>query len=119
MKYDVQEKGRVVVLSLEGNVLGGPDGAALHDLLHELKDAGKRYIVGDMSRVRFMNSSGLGMLISAMTTMRNAGGDFRLAGSGEGIRSTLAITHLDTVFKQYESVDEAARGYEEDPPSPA
>ncbi len=119
MKYDVQEQGRVVVLSLEGNILGGPDGAKLHDRLHELKDEGKRYVVGDMSRVRFMNSSGLGMLISAMTTMRNAGGDFRLAGSNDGIRSALAITRLDRVFKHYESVDEAVLGYEEDPPTPA
>jgi anti-sigma B factor antagonist len=119
MKYDVQEQGRVVVLALEGNILGGPDGTKLHDRLHELKDAGKRHVVVDLSGVRFMNSSGLGMLISAMTTMRNAGGDFRLAGMGAGIRSLLVITRLDTVFKHYESVDEAVRSYEEDPPAPA
>ena len=59
------------------------------------------------------------MLISAMTTMRNAGGDLRLANVADRIRSLLMITKLITVFKHYESVDLAVESYESDPPGGA
>lgn len=118
MKYDVDERYNAVVLKLKGNVMGGPDGAKLHDQLHELKDEGKKNVVVDLSKVKFMNSSGLGMLISAMTTMRNAGGDLRLANVADRIQSLLVITKLITVFKHFDSVEEAAKSYDEDPPRP-
>ena len=60
-----------------------------------------------------MNSSGLGMLISAMTTLRNAGGDLRLANVADRIQSLLVITKLITVFKHFESVEDAAKSYED------
>ena len=71
MNYNVDERYNSVVITLKGNVMGGPDGSKLHDTLHELKEGGKTNVVVDLSKVKFMNSSGLGMLISAMTTMRN------------------------------------------------
>lgn len=113
MNYNIDEKYNCVILTLKGNVMGGPDGAKLHDTLHDLKEDGKTNIVVDLSKVKFMNSSGLGMLISAMTTMRNAGGDLRLANVADRIQSLLVITKLITVFKHFESVDEAAKSFEE------
>jgi anti-sigma B factor antagonist len=119
MNFKVEERYNAVVIELKGNVMGGPDGASLLDKLRELKDAGKNNVVVDLSKVKFMNSSGLGMLISAMTTMRNAGGDLRLANVADRIRSLLMITKLITVFKHYESVSSAAESYESDPPAGA
>jgi len=113
MNYNVEERYNSVVITLKGNVMGGPDGAKLHESLHELKEQGKANVVVDLSKVKFMNSSGLGMLISAMTTMRNAGGDLRLANVADRIQSLLVITKLITVFKHFESVDEAAKSFEE------
>lgn len=113
MNYKIDEKYNCVILTLKGNVMGGPDGAKLHDTLHDLKEEGKTNIVVDLSKVKFMNSSGLGMLISAMTTMRNAGGDLRLANVADRIQSLLVVTKLITVFKHFDSVDEAAKSFEE------
>ncbi|MEX0748037.1 MAG: STAS domain-containing protein [Rhodothermales bacterium] len=116
MTYDVDERYNAVVLTLKGNVMGGPDGAKLHDQLQELKDAGKKNVVADLSKVKFMNSSGLGMLISAMTTMRNVGGDLRLANVADRIQSLLVITKLITVFRHYDSVNDAVASFDTDPP---
>lgn len=116
MNYNVDERYNAVVVTLKGNVMGGPDGQKLHDTLHELKEQGKRHIVADLGKVKFMNSSGLGMLISALTTMRNAGGDLRLANVADRIQSLLVITKLITVFRHFESVDEAVQSYKDDPP---
>ncbi len=114
MNYNVDERYNSVVITLKGNVMGGPDGSKLHDTLHELQEAGKTNVVVDLSKFKFMNSSGLGMLISAMTTMRNAGGDLRLAKVADRIQSLLVITKLITVFKHFESVEDAAKSYEQD-----
>lgn len=116
MNYNVDERYNAVVLQLKGNVMGGPDGAKLHDQLHELKESGKKHVVVDLGKVKFMNSSGLGMLISGMTTMRNAGGDLRLANVADRIQSLLVITKLITVFKHYDSTDEAVESFDTDPP---
>lgn len=113
MNFNVEERYNAVVITLKGNVMGGPDGAKLHDTLHQLKEQGKKNIVVDLSKTKFMNSSGLGMLISGMTTMRNAGGDLRLANVADRIQSLLVITKLITVFKHYDSVEEAVASYDE------
>ncbi|MDE2731142.1 MAG: STAS domain-containing protein [Bacteroidota bacterium] len=112
MNFSVNEQYNAVVITLKGNVMGGPDGAKLHDRLHQLKDAGKKNVIVDLARVKFMNSSGLGMLISALTTMRNAGGDLRLANAADRIQSLLIVTRLITIFQHFESVSEAAESYQ-------
>lgn len=112
MNFSVKEHYNAVVISLKGNVMGGPDGAKLHDRLHKLKDEGKKNVIVDLARVKFMNSSGLGMLISALTTMRNSGGDLRLANAADRIQSLLIVTKLITVFQHFDSVQEAAESYQ-------
>lgn len=119
MNYSVDERYNAVVITLKGNVMGGPDGSKLHESLHDLKEAGKKNVVVDLGKVKFMNSSGLGMLISGMTTMRNAGGDLRLANVADRIQSLLVITRLITVFKHYESVEQAVESYDHEPPTEA
>ena len=77
-----------------------------------MKDEGKKNVIVDLARVKFMNSSGLGMLISALTTMRNSGGDLRLANAADRIQSLLIVTKLITVFQHFDSVQEAAESYQ-------
>lgn len=113
MNFNVDERYNAVVITLKGNVMGGPDGAKLHDTLHDLKEQGKKNVIIDLSKTKFMNSSGLGMLISGMTTMRNSGGDLRLANVADRIQSLLVITKLITVFKHYDSVEDAVASFEE------
>jgi len=107
MKLSSKDVENITVLELEGNVLGGPDATALNDTLHKLLDKRKKKVVVDLSRVQTMNSSGLSMLIGALTTMRNAGGDLKLAAASKKIESLLVITKLSTVFDVQPSVQKA------------
>jgi anti-sigma B factor antagonist len=113
MGFNLNEKYNCVVLEFKGDVMGGPDAVALNDKLHELIDEGKKNIVVDLGGVKFMNSSGLGMLIGALTTMRKAGGDLRLARASEKIESLLIVTKLVTVFKNYKTLEEATNSFTE------
>ena len=111
MKIKTVEHYNAVVLELKGNVMGGPEASELNELLHKFLDSNKKNIIIDLAEVKFMNSSGLGMLISAFTTMKNGGGNLKLANATEKIQSLLLITKLITIFENYDSVDEAVKSY--------
>jgi anti-sigma B factor antagonist len=111
MKINQKQKDSVIILELSGKIMGGPDATTLNDKLHGLIEAGSTKVVADLSKVNWMNSSGLGILISALTTIRNAGGDLKLAAVTERIQSLLMITKLLTIFDTYESVDEAVASF--------
>jgi anti-sigma B factor antagonist len=111
MSFNLSEQYNCVVLEFKGKVMGGPDAAKLNEQLHELIDEAKKNVVVDLSRVNFMNSSGLGMLIGGLTTMRNAGGDLRICNASKKIESLLMVTKLITVFDHYKTLDEAVASY--------
>ena len=68
-------------------------------------------VVVDMSGVNWMNSSGLGMLMAGMTTLRGSGGDLRLAGVSDRVRRPIEVTKLDRVLKIFGSVEEAVNSF--------
>jgi anti-sigma B factor antagonist len=111
MGFNVSERYNCVVIAFKGNVMGGPDAVSLNEKLHELIEKDQKNIVIDLSKVKFMNSSGLGMLIGGLTTMRKAGGDLRICNAGDKIESLLIVTKLITVFKHYQSLEEAVESY--------
>lgn len=114
MNFNVSERYNCVVIEFKGNVMGGPDAVSLNEKLHELIEEDKTNVVADLAKVKFMNSSGLGMLIGGLTTMRKAGGDLRIANPTDKIESLLVITKLITVFKHFKSLDEAIKSYSEE-----
>lgn len=111
MKFKTKEKNSITIISLEGNVLGGTDANLLNELLHKLVDQGKRKIVLDLKSVKLMNSSGLGMLIAGLTTMKNASGNLKLASPSNKIQNLLIVTKLVNIFEIYSSVKEAVESY--------
>jgi anti-sigma B factor antagonist len=101
----------LTVIELSGKIMGGPDAAQLNDRLHELLESGRIHIVADLSKVEWMNSSGLGILISGLTTIRNAGGDLKLAAVTDRIKSLLTITKLANVFDIHDTVEQARASF--------
>jgi anti-sigma B factor antagonist len=74
-------------------------------------DEGKKNIIVDLSEVMFMNSSGLGMLIGGLTTMKKGEGQLKLARTTDKIESLLVITKLSQIFESFETVEEAIKSY--------
>ncbi len=111
MKTKVTERYEAVIIELKGNVMGGEDTKEFNELLHKLIDEGKKNVVVDLSDVKFMNSSGLGMMIGGLTTMKKTGGNLKLARVTEKIESLLIITKLITIFEFYDNVDDAIKSF--------
>jgi anti-sigma B factor antagonist len=111
MKLSFREDKGVVILEPKGKIMGGPESTVLHDKLHELINQGKKKVIIDLSKVDWMNSTGLGILISGLTTMRNNGGELKLSNVTEKIQSLLTITKLITIFETFDSIDQAVQSF--------
>jgi anti-sigma B factor antagonist len=111
MNLTTREIGSIAVVTLDGTMLGGPDAAEINDTLHKLIDGKKKKVVIDLGAVSLMNSSGLGILIGGVTTMRNAGGDLKLAAVSPKVMNLLTITKLVSVFEVFDSVKKAVDSY--------
>ncbi|HDQ45539.1 MAG TPA: anti-sigma factor antagonist [bacterium] len=103
MDFKLRESGDVTVIRLNGDMVGGPDATGLSEKLHELLEAGRKKILIDMECVRWMNSSGLGILIGAVTTVRNHGGELKLLRLGPKPGQLLKITRLDRIFEFFDN----------------
>jgi len=111
MNFDVQEDQGVVILTLKGEMVGGPDAVVLSEKLHQLIAEDKAKVVVDMSQVRWMNSSGLGILIGGLNTVRKVRGDLKLCGLTEKPRHLMKITQLDKVFDICNTKEEAVERF--------
>jgi anti-sigma B factor antagonist len=109
MKMQDEIRDGIVIIHLEGKVMGGPDATMFHGKLHEYVNLGRKKVVVDLGKVEWMSSVGLGMLISALTTMRNNEGELKLSNITKNIESLLTITRLVTIFDTYDSIDDAIK----------
>lgn len=111
MKCHTKQVDDVLVIEIEGEIMGGTDSESFRNIIYEAIEEDKVFIVADLKNATWMNSSGLGMLISGLTTLRSSGGDLRLTNLSEKVRRPLEITKLESVFLTYNSVEEAVTSY--------
>jgi anti-sigma B factor antagonist len=111
MKLKSEKHGNIVVIELKGKIMGGPDAAVFRDELKNHLDAGVKRVIVDLGKVDWMNSSGLGILIGGLTTVKNSDGEMKLARVTEKIKSLLMITKLVQVFDSYDSVEDAIASF--------
>jgi len=90
--------GGVTIVDLSGRIVLGDGSAGLRDLVHKLVNEGNKKILLNLSNVDYIDSSGLGELVSAFTSMRSQGSELKLFNLTKRVRALLQITKLYTVF---------------------
>ena len=110
MKFQDSIENNIVVLDISGKIMGGEETTLFHGKIHEYINQNKKNFVVDMAKVDWMNSVGLGMLISAYTTVKNAGGRLVLVNITK-IESVLTITRLISVFEHFDNKEEAMKSF--------
>jgi anti-sigma B factor antagonist len=96
----------VTVLDLNGRITLGEGSVQLRDAIRDLIGKGQKSILLNLSEVNYIDSSGLGELVSAYTTARNQGAALKLLGLSKKVNDLLQLTKLYTVFDIYD--DEAS-----------
>ncbi len=109
MPFSTSEQYHAAVIQITGKFLGSIEGVAFKEKLEELRDSGKTKVIIDLSKADFMDSSGIGALIGALTTMKKVDGEVKLAGMKDRIKNLFLLTRLlGPVFEDYDTVEEAA-----------
>jgi anti-sigma B factor antagonist len=98
MKLTTREVGGVTIVDLSGKITLGEGGMTLREEVRKLLDKGSKKIVLNLGEVNYIDSSGLGELVSAYTAVKNAGGELKLLNLTSKVRDLLVITKLVTVF---------------------
>jgi anti-sigma B factor antagonist len=103
-----QTKGRggVTVVAVDGQLIVG-NRHELKDMIQAALDRGERKLLVDFSQTGYIDSSGLGALVSISKRIREASGELRLAGLNDDLRSLFELTKLDTLFTITETPEQA------------
>jgi anti-sigma B factor antagonist len=97
----------VSVLDLSGKIVLGEGDGQVRDRIKDLLSDGQRRILLNLGEVNYIDSAGLGALISSYTTTKREGGQLKLVNLTKRIQDLLAITKLITVFDTYDDEKEA------------
>lgn len=109
MTHKVDIDNGIILVSLDGDLIGENDGAGIMEKVADFINKGHVKGAADLSNVRYMNSSGIGVLITMMTKLRNKGGELVLIKPSEQVKKLLTITKLNAIFQTAENRDEAYR----------
>jgi len=106
MKASTRQRGDVVVVDLSGQIKLGEGSSVLRDTVKDLLAKGQRKILLNLGEVSYIDSAGVGELVSSFTSVRNQGGEMKLLHLTKKVHDILQITKLYTVFDVLD--DEAA-----------
>lgn len=111
LKINKREASGVTVVELGGRLTLGDASAQLRNTLRDLVAQGKKKIVLDLGEVVYIDSSGLGELVSGFTSVKNQGGQLKLSNLTQKVNDLLTITKLYTVFEIHDSEQNAVASF--------
>jgi anti-sigma B factor antagonist len=112
VKINRKPQDRAMVLQLSGDIMGGKDYDTFTNEIKALVDEGHVDIVLDLGKVRYINSTGLGILVSGLTSLKKNMGQMKIANLSNRIDRLFSVTSLTTVFPTYDTLEEALASFE-------
>lgn len=106
-----RQSGDVTILDMDGKITIGEGSVALRTSIRRLLEEGKKKILLNLARVNYIDSSGIGELVSSYTAINKDGGELKLLNLTQKLQDLLTITKLLTVFDVYEAEADALASY--------
>lgn len=103
MKISEKPQGEVMILQLSGKIMGGEDHELFHSQIKTLINEGYVDVILNMGKVNWINSTGLGVLVSGYHTLKKNGGQMRICDVSGRIDNILNVTQLKLVFETYDN----------------
>lgn len=111
LKVSVRQVGDVAVVDLSGKITLGEGSGTLRDTVADISGKGNKNILLNMEDVSYIDSAGLGELVGSYTSVTNKGGQLKLVNLQSKLKDLMQITKLHTVFRVFDSEDEAIASY--------
>jgi anti-sigma B factor antagonist len=110
MSFDVQKSDGITIIDVKGQLIVGNRQELKQKVLDELETGSRRFLV-DFAGTGYIDSSGLGVLVSLSKKIREQGGELRLANLNEDLRTLFELTKLDSLFHIASNRDEALTSF--------
>lgn len=107
MNFAQEIKGSTLILRISGDLIGEDNGTQLVSAVNDAVSHKLLTCIIDISDLRYINSSGIGVLITILTKFRNKGGEVYLMNPSESVKKLLVITKLNAIFHVIKSEAEA------------
>ncbi len=111
VKLNNRQVGDVTVVDATGRITLGEGASAFRDAIRDLAAKGNKKILVNLSDVSYIDSSGIGEMVSSFTTVTNHGGQLKLLGLSKRVKDLLQITKLYTVFEVFDDEASAIRSF--------
>ena len=111
LNINERQAGDVTVLDMSGKITIGEGSVSLRSAIRRLLEEGKKRILLNLSAVSYIDSSGIGELVSSYTAINKEGGQLKLLNLTQKIKDLLTITKLLTVFDVYDSEADALNSF--------
>jgi anti-sigma B factor antagonist len=111
VKLATRQVGDVTVIDAAGRITLGEGASAFRDRIRDLASSGGKKILLNLAEVSYIDSSGIGELVSGFTTVTGGGGQLKLVGLSKRIKDLLQITKLYTVFDVHDDEAAAVRSF--------
>ena len=98
MSITTREVSHVTIVDITGRITLGDETGQLRDTIRQLLTEGKKKIILNLAQVDYIDSSGVGELVSSFTAVRNAGGELKLLSLTKKVHDVVQVTKLYTVF---------------------
>lgn len=105
--YNLEKENKAYFLHVKGDLIGDEIGPKLVEFVSDAVNENIKFFVIDLSQIRYISSSGIGLLITMLTKMRNSGGEVFLTSPSEHVKKLLIITKLNNIFIVFDSLEEA------------
>jgi anti-sigma B factor antagonist len=106
-----RENGGATIVDMSGRITLGEGSAMLREMVRDLLGKGQKKIILNLADVNYIDSSGIGELVSGFTTVKNQGGELKLLHLTNKVRDLLQITKLYTVFDVHSDEQAAIRSF--------
>jgi anti-anti-sigma factor len=110
MSFQVSQNGGITLVEVEGQLIVGNRQELKQKVLEHLEGGDRKFVI-DFSNTGYIDSSGLGVLVSLSKKIREQGGELRLSSLNEDLRTLFELTKLDTLFRIADTKDEALDGF--------
>jgi anti-sigma B factor antagonist len=110
MAFEVNREGDVVVIDVDGQLIVGNRQELKQMILDQVEEGERKFLV-DFTRTGYIDSSGLGVLVSLSKKIREKGGELRLSTLNEDLRTLFELTKLDTLFRIADSREEGLKDF--------
>ena len=111
VKLTSRQVGDVTVIDAAGRITLGEGASAFRDAIRDLSAKGAKKVLLNLAEVSYIDSSGIGEMVSGFTTITNGGGQLKLLGLNKRVKDLLQITKLYTVFDAYDDEVNAVRSF--------